>query len=153
MADSHPDPYRQLGTAPVEPFPGHRGQGRGPGTGRLEVPVSPPEKQPEKKPEKEPVASKPPEKEPEPPIPPEKKPAPAPRLEVVKIEPAEPKAGERLLVQTKLTHPDGGKLRLQYRLEGEQDWKEGTGDRLELPRVNGPLLVLQMRAIDEAGKT
>jgi len=116
----------------------------GPGTGRLEVPAKPPEK--------EPASTKPPEKEPTPAKPPEKKPA-NPVLEVVKVEPAEPKEGERLTVLTKLSHPDGGTVRLEYRLGGEESWKAATGDRVELPKVTGPLLALEMRAVDKAGKT
>lgn len=129
-------------TEPVVPIPGARETQQTtppPGTGRLEVPVMPTEKD---KPASKPVEN-----------PPEKKPEKLPTLEVVKVEPMEPKAGEKLSVLTKLTHPDGAKVRLQYRADGEEKWLEAAGSRLDIPKVNGPLLALELRAIDDNGKT
>lgn len=125
---TEPPPPEQPPTPPVKPVDDSRA------TGRLEAPTPTPEKKPEPKP-------------------PEKKQPRPPLIEIVKVEPAEPKAGERFSVETKLTHPDGDKVRLQYRLDPEAKWEDAPGSRVELAKVTGPLLVLELRGIDSRDQT
>jgi hypothetical protein len=71
-----------------------------------------------------------------------------PTVVIDRVEPAEPVAGESLMVLLKGTDPDGDDLRFQYRTDPDADWLDAPGGRVVLTGLQPGMLTLVVRAVN-----
>ena len=71
-----------------------------------------------------------------------------PTVDVERVDPAEPVAGQKLTVYLRGTTPDQRPLRYQYRLDPRGPWQPAAASSIELPAVQPGTLTLQIQAVD-----
>jgi WD40 repeat protein/tRNA A-37 threonylcarbamoyl transferase component Bud32 len=79
------------------------------------------------------------------------KPVALPTVEIVKSEPAQPEAGDDLVVQLRGTDPDGGVPSFSFRTGDQEDWQPAPDGRVVLADLAVGTLRLEVRASNAQG--
>jgi HEAT repeat protein len=76
-----------------------------------------------------------------------------PTVDIVKSEPAQPVAGDDLVVQLRGTDPDDGALSYWFRTGDQEDWRAAPDGRVVLAKLAAGRLRLQVRASNAQGRS
>ena len=73
-------------------------------------------------------------------------------MEIAGVDPASPATGDTLSIHLKGSAADGKPVRFQYRSGSEEDWKPVVKDVITFPKLIGPELRVELRALDARGR-
>lgn len=74
-----------------------------------------------------------------------------PTIELVQVEPAEPRAKEDLRVWLRGGAADGNAVQFQYRTNSLDNWQSAPGGLVQIPAVQAGPITLQLRSVDSTG--